>query len=96
MFILNDDKANFYRGHPPLVILDKDEYFVAPKGLWKDGSEAVARLQFCRAPCLGPAPLREWIATCFEMVEDIVDCDLDVDQVETCCLEMEESGKGVT
>ena len=78
------------------MILDKDEYLVVPRNWWKDGSEAVARLQFCRAPCLGPAPLREWIATCFEMVEDIVDCDLDVDQVETCCLEMEESGKGVT
>ena len=47
------------------------EYFVAPKYLWPLGREAIDRLQYCKAPCLGLATLREWLDAILEAEEEV-------------------------
>ena len=43
LLVLNGDRTQFYKGVPPLVIMADDQFFVALKYMWKDGTQAVAR-----------------------------------------------------
>ena len=85
MHILRDDKANYYKQAAPFVI-SRGEYCVAPKYIWSLGREAIDRLQYCKAPCLGLATLREWLDAILEAEEEATSTE---EEEEASCVEEE-------
>ena len=66
------------------------EYLVAPKNVWSQGRKACDRLQSCRAPELGMATLREWLAACVEAEELLPAVEEEAQTVEEGEAETEE------
>ena len=66
---MNNDKANCYRNFATAVALEKGQFWILPKNLWRDAATVVTRLQVCDAPYQAKALLREWMFTCLELIE---------------------------